>query len=149
VQNGVINIRIEGNYRRASALVETVAKPTLAVVGPTKPDAAAGDNDDGDEDDDSDDPGQDEAETDSCDWSYVQEWRRAAKRYWELFRSYSIIYFLIPHCHFPFLFLLHCCNSFVKVGGKGISSGRRIGSSFDWQKGKDRDFGLNGSPNNS
>ncbi|XP_016959533.1 ankyrin repeat and BTB/POZ domain-containing protein 2 isoform X1 [Drosophila biarmipes] len=80
VQNGVINIRIEGNYRRASALVETVAKPTLAVVGPTKSDAAAGDNDDGDEDDDSDDPGQDEAETDSCDWSYVQEWRRAAKR---------------------------------------------------------------------
>ncbi|KAI8037745.1 hypothetical protein M5D96_009245 [Drosophila gunungcola] len=83
VQNGVINIRIEGNYRRASALVETVAKPTLAVVGPSKSDAAAGDNDndDANEDDDSDDdPGQDEAETDSCDWSYVQEWRRAAKR---------------------------------------------------------------------
>ncbi|XP_033157417.1 ankyrin repeat and BTB/POZ domain-containing protein 2 isoform X1 [Drosophila mauritiana] len=84
VQNGVINIRIEGNYRRASALVETVAKPTLAVVGPTKSecdcDAAVGDNDDGNADDDSDDPGQDEAETDSCDWSYVQEWRRAAKR---------------------------------------------------------------------
>ncbi|XP_017016440.1 ankyrin repeat and BTB/POZ domain-containing protein 2 isoform X1 [Drosophila kikkawai] len=81
VQNGVINIRIEGNYRRASALVETVAKPTLAVVGPTKSDAAdvAGDGNDND-DDDSDDPGQDEAETDSCDWSYVQEWRRAAKR---------------------------------------------------------------------
>ncbi|XP_039149916.1 ankyrin repeat and BTB/POZ domain-containing protein 2 isoform X1 [Drosophila simulans] len=84
VQNGVINIRIEGNYRRASALVETVAKPTLAVVGPAKSecdcDAAVGDNDDGNADDDSDDPGQDEAETDSCDWSYVQEWRRAAKR---------------------------------------------------------------------
>ncbi|KAH8259562.1 hypothetical protein KR026_006215 [Drosophila bipectinata] len=87
VQNGVINIRIEGNYRRASALVETVAKPTLAVVGPTKSDAAvpangSGDGDDDDDDDDgnSDGPGQDEAETDSCDWSYVQEWRRAAKR---------------------------------------------------------------------
>ncbi|KAH8270613.1 hypothetical protein KR018_012296 [Drosophila ironensis] len=86
VQNGVINIRIEGNYRRASALVETVAKPTLAVVAPAKSDAAvaAGEQDDDDDDDDeegnSDDPGQDEAETDSCDWSYVQEWRRAAKR---------------------------------------------------------------------
>ncbi|KAH8373506.1 hypothetical protein KR009_011716 [Drosophila setifemur] len=79
VQNGVINIRIEGNYRRASALVETVAKPTVAVVGPNK-----GDNDNDDDDDDdyenSDNPGQDGAETDSCDWSYVQEWRRAAKR---------------------------------------------------------------------
>ncbi|KRF97618.1 uncharacterized protein Dwil_GK27830 [Drosophila willistoni] len=40
VQNGVINIKIEGNYRRASALVETVAKPTLAVVSPTKFDSA-------------------------------------------------------------------------------------------------------------
>ncbi|XP_041449397.1 ankyrin repeat and BTB/POZ domain-containing protein 2 isoform X2 [Drosophila obscura] len=87
VQNGVINIRIEGNYRRASALVETVAKPTLAVVGPTKSDAptavtATDDDDDDDDDDDGDDdddPGHD-AETDSCDWSYVQEWRRAARR---------------------------------------------------------------------
>ncbi|XP_034122546.1 ankyrin repeat and BTB/POZ domain-containing protein 2 isoform X1 [Drosophila guanche] len=83
VQNGVINIRIEGNYRRASALVETVAKPTLAVVGPTKSDAVAATDDDDDDDDDDggddDDPGHD-AETDSCDWSYVQEWRRAARR---------------------------------------------------------------------
>lgn len=130
VQNGVINIRIEGNYRRASALVETVAKPTLAVVGPTKSDAAdvAGDGNDNDDDDDSDDPGQDEAETDSCDWSYVQEWRRAAKRYWELGGSYAIIYFpqsLVPSppFHYPFsifhFYLLLCdCNSIVKVGEK-------------------------------
>lgn len=109
VQNGVINIRIEGNYRRASALVETVAKPTLAVVGPTKSDAAVPDNGNGDGDDDDDDddddgnsdgPGQDEAETDSCDWSYVQEWRRAAKRYWELLESSAIIYFPISQSAF-------------------------------------------------
>ncbi|KAH8405365.1 hypothetical protein KR222_007100 [Zaprionus bogoriensis] len=109
VQNGVINIKIEGNYRRASALVETVAKPTLAVVGQMKSDANdhhGGDDDDDDDDDDDggdgdgdgdgaadadgdgdggddSDPGHDAetaSQTDSCDWSYVQEWRRAARR---------------------------------------------------------------------
>lgn len=119
VQNGVINIRIEGNYRRASALVETVAKPTLAVVAPTKSecdcDAALGDNDDGNADDDSDDPGQDEAETDSCDWSYVQEWRRAAKRYSELFESRAITYFLVPNpnANSIFNFNSHCTTAIL------------------------------------
>lgn len=100
VQNGVINIKIEGNYRRASALVETVAKPTLAVVGQMKSDAVDHHDDDDDDDDDDDegdgdgngvadaggddsDPGHDAetaSQTDSCDWSYVQEWRRAARR---------------------------------------------------------------------
>lgn len=66
VQNGVINIKIEGNYQRASALVQTVAKPTLATVHVlAEAEQLAG----GVEDNAS------QQSCDSCDWSFVQEWR--------------------------------------------------------------------------
>lgn len=64
VENGVINIKIEGNYQRASALVEKVSKPTQAVVGKPK--------------DISDDEGSEDGDvtvSEPCDWSFVQEWR--------------------------------------------------------------------------
>ena len=63
IENGVINIKIEGNYQRASALVEKVSKPTQAVVGKPK--------------DISDDEGSEDGDVTSepCDWSFVQEWR--------------------------------------------------------------------------
>ncbi|XP_012159934.1 ankyrin repeat and BTB/POZ domain-containing protein 2 isoform X1 [Ceratitis capitata] len=59
IQNGVINIKIEGNYQRASALVETVAKPTRATV------QLLGDAEES----------VSQQSCDSCDWSFVQEWR--------------------------------------------------------------------------
>lgn len=64
VENGVINIKIEGNYQRANALVEKVSKPTQAVVGKPK--------------DISDDEGSEDGDdvlSEPCDWSFVQEWR--------------------------------------------------------------------------
>lgn len=63
VENGVINIKIEGNYQKASALVEKVSKPTQALVGKPK--------------DVSDDEGSEDGDVTSepCDWSFVQEWR--------------------------------------------------------------------------
>lgn len=67
VQNGVINIKIEGNYQRASALVETVAKPTLATVNvlaeAERPLGGGGEDN------------ASQQSCDSCDWSFVQEWR--------------------------------------------------------------------------
>ncbi|XP_054084439.1 ankyrin repeat and BTB/POZ domain-containing protein 2 isoform X1 [Zeugodacus cucurbitae] len=67
VQNGVINIKIEGNYQRASALVETVAKPTFATVHVCTEAEQLGGG--GVEDNAS------QQSCDSCDWSFVQEWR--------------------------------------------------------------------------
>ena len=63
VENGVINIKIEGNYQRASALVEKISKPTQAVVGKPK--------------DITDDEGSEDGDVtnEPCDWSFVQEWR--------------------------------------------------------------------------
>lgn len=64
VQNGVINIKIEGNYQCASALVDKISKPTQAVVGKPK---------DICDDDEASDDG--DATSEACDWSFVQEWR--------------------------------------------------------------------------
>lgn len=71
IQNGVINIRIEGNYQCATALVDKVSKPTQALVGKPK-DISDNDDVDADEDKDSDNG---EAISENCDWSFVQQWR--------------------------------------------------------------------------
>ncbi|XP_065359597.1 ankyrin repeat and BTB/POZ domain-containing protein 2 isoform X2 [Calliphora vicina] len=64
VENGVINIKIEGNYQRATALVEKVSKPTQAVVGKPKDISDDECSEDGDD-----------VLSEPCDWSFVQEWR--------------------------------------------------------------------------
>lgn len=87
IQNGVINIKIEGNYQRASALVETVAKPTRATV------QLLGDAEES----------VSQQSCDSCDWSFVQEWRA---RY-----GLNCIKFL--KCSFIILFLNVCMH--IKV----------------------------------
>ncbi|GBP12965.1 hypothetical protein EVAR_73649_1 [Eumeta japonica] len=63
IENGVINIKIEGSFQVASALVERVTKPSQAVVGIPK--------------DTSDDEGSEDGvvTNEACDWSFVQEWR--------------------------------------------------------------------------
>lgn len=70
VQNGIINIKIEGNYKTASALVANISKPTRAKV--TKKDSESSENNEALEE-----AVTEEANSiaDSCDWSFVQEWR--------------------------------------------------------------------------
>uniref|UniRef100_A0A1B0C6N6 BTB domain-containing protein n=1 Tax=Glossina palpalis gambiensis TaxID=67801 RepID=A0A1B0C6N6_9MUSC len=79
VQNGVINIKIEGNYQTASALVAKVAKPTQAVVGKPRDLLAQQELEDDDEDEvtyeGSSIKGENLSFNASCDWSFVQGWR--------------------------------------------------------------------------
>lgn len=80
VQNGVINIKIEGNYRRASALVDKVSKPSQALVGKPKDTTTSNgednsDDDDGDEDRHVFNSNDDYATSGVVDWSFVQQWR--------------------------------------------------------------------------
>ncbi|XP_061396263.1 ankyrin repeat and BTB/POZ domain-containing protein 2 [Musca vetustissima] len=74
VQNGVINIKIEGNYQQATALVDKVSRPCQALVGKPR------DHEDNPTEDDDDDDGryqsdEDDAEAGVGDWSFVQGWR--------------------------------------------------------------------------
>lgn len=79
VQNGVINIKIEGNYQTASALVAKVAKPTQAVVGKPRDLLAQQELEDDDEDEVNYEGSLVKGENincnASCDWSFVQGWR--------------------------------------------------------------------------
>lgn len=84
VQNGVINIKIEGNYQQATALVDKVSKPSQALVGKPKDreDMTVGDEDDDDDDDDDDNNGEEDdihrvniEDVGVGDWSFVQGWR--------------------------------------------------------------------------
>ncbi|XP_059218755.1 ankyrin repeat and BTB/POZ domain-containing protein 2 isoform X4 [Stomoxys calcitrans] len=69
VQNGVINIKIEGNYLQATALVDRVSKPSQAVVGKPK------DKDDNTGDGLRANSDIDEEAVGVGDWSFVQGWR--------------------------------------------------------------------------
>lgn len=71
VENGVINIKIEGNYQTASELVEKVSKPTQALVG--RPKDLSDDEEVEEEGEEASDDG--EVTSEPCDWSFVQEWR--------------------------------------------------------------------------
>uniref|UniRef100_A0A1I8NA82 BTB domain-containing protein n=2 Tax=Musca domestica TaxID=7370 RepID=A0A1I8NA82_MUSDO len=79
VQNGVINIKIEGNYQQATALVDKVSRPCQALVGKPRDDEDNPTDDDEDDDEGSAGGHERSDEEDAAvgvgDWSFVQGWR--------------------------------------------------------------------------
>ena len=80
VQNGIINIKIEGNYQKASALVESVSKPTRAKQRTTAETQASATITTPQSPQPEDAVTEEAASIgDSCDWSFVQKWRTRYK----------------------------------------------------------------------